>query len=42
MRHNPESAVSDTYKLNLDTLKNGQLEYFLALLKNINIAIGGT
>ena len=42
MRRNPTSAVSDTYKLKMDTFKNVQPEDFLVLLRKINNMMDGT
>ena len=42
MRRNPSSVASETYKVNMNTLDDGQPEEFLSLLRNFNIATDGT
>ena len=42
MQKKPSSAASETYNINMNTFDDGQLEEFLAILNNLNIAIDGT
>ena len=42
MRQNPESADSDTYKLNIAMFDNRKQEEFLGIMKKFKTAIDGT
>ena len=41
MQHNPVSATSETYELQMKILENGQIEELIVLLKNFRKSISG-